>query len=91
MAFVRVGHTKIKLPGSPLVRQGMGVGLLVGGVLGFLPVLGFWMIPLGLVVLSVDNPPVRRSRRKMEVWWGRRKQTREAASEAKSSKEHRGV
>ncbi len=87
MAFVRVGHTKIKLPGSPLVRQGMGVGLLVGGVLGFLPVLGFWMIPLGLVVLSVDNPPVRRSRRKVEVWWGRRKQAREAAADAKSSKD----
>ncbi len=91
MAFVRVGHTKIKLPGSPLVRQGMGVGLLAGGVLGFLPVLGFWMIPLSLVVLSVDNPPIRRSRRKIEVWWGRRKKAHEAAAEAKASEKHQGV
>lgn len=77
MAFVRVGHTKIRVPGSPLVRQTLGVGLLIGGVLGFLPVLGFWMIPLGFGVLSVDNPSVRRSRRKMEVWWGRSKQARQ--------------
>ncbi len=79
MAFVRVGSTKIPVPGSPLMRQTLGVGLLVGGIFGFLPVLGFWMIPLGFGVLSVDNPPLRRSRRKMEVWWGRRKQTKEDA------------
>lgn len=82
-----MGTQKSNFPGSPLVRQGMGVGLLVGGVLGFLPVLGFWMIPLGLVVLSVDNPPVRRSRRKMEVWWGRRRQARASATGAKTSKD----
>jgi hypothetical protein len=50
----------------------MGVFLLIGGMLGFLPVVGFWMIPLGLAILSIDNPPVRRLRRKLEVWWGRR-------------------
>lgn len=85
MAFVRVGHTKIRVPGSPLMRQTLGVSLLVGGVLGFLPVLGFWMIPLGLGVLSVDNPPVRRARRKMEVWWGRRKQAKQAARDKTTS------
>jgi hypothetical protein len=30
---------------------------------GFLPVLGFWMIPLGLLILSLDLPLVRRWRR----------------------------
>jgi hypothetical protein len=40
---------------------------------GFLPVLGFWMIPLGLLVLSVDLPIVRRWRRQLTVWWHRRK------------------
>ena len=49
-------------------------GLLVlGGVAGFLPVLGFWMIPLGLLVLSYDLPLVRRWRRRLEVAWGRRR------------------
>ena len=43
------------------------------GLLGFLPVLGFWMLPLGLLVLSVDFPIVRRWRRQLTVWWHRRK------------------
>jgi len=46
--------------------------LVIGGILGFLPILGFWMIPLGLLVLSIDLPMVRRWRRNMTVWWGRR-------------------
>ena len=79
MAFVKVGKIKIKVPGSPLVRMALGGGLVAGGVLGFLPILGFWMIPLGLGVLSVDSPSVRRARRKTEVWWGRRQQAKKAA------------
>lgn len=72
MASMRIGSRNIKVPGSPLLRQIMGIFLLIGGMLGFLPVVGFWMIPLGLVILSIDNAPVRRLRRKLEVWWGRR-------------------
>jgi hypothetical protein len=41
--------------------------LIGGGVLGFLPILGFWMIPLGLLVLSFDLPQVRRWRRRFLV------------------------
>lgn len=37
-----------------IARQILGILLLVGGILGALPILGFWMIPLGLMVLSVD-------------------------------------
>ena len=54
------------------VRVGIGGLLVVGGLLGFLPVLGFWMIPLGLLVLSYDLPAVRRWRRRFEVTWLRR-------------------
>lgn len=36
------------------LRIAVGTLLILGGVLGFFPVLGFWMIPLGLVVLAVD-------------------------------------
>ncbi|MFL0694076.1 MAG: hypothetical protein ACJLUP_18940 [Agrobacterium tumefaciens] len=52
-----------------------GTALVGGGFLGFLPVLGFWMVPLGLIVLSHDLPAVRRRRRRMTVWWNRRKAT----------------
>jgi hypothetical protein len=46
------------------------------GTLGFLPILGFWMIPLGLMVLSIDLPRVRRARRQAVVWWARRRDAR---------------
>jgi len=44
-------------PGARLV---LGLLLIVGGVLGFLPVLGFWMIPLGIAVAALDVKPVLR-------------------------------
>lgn len=42
------------------LRSLLGVALIFGGFLGFLPVLGFWMIPLGAAILSLDIPPLRR-------------------------------
>jgi len=42
------------------VRAGLGVLAMAGGVVGFLPVLGFWMLPLGVVLIALDIPPFRR-------------------------------
>jgi len=61
------------------VRILIGVLLVIGGTLGFLPVLGFWMIPLGVLVLSIDLPLARRLRRRLEVWWHRRKRNGDSA------------
>ena len=69
---VRIAGKSLRVPGSPLARLILGVSLILGGILGFLPVLGFWMIPLGLVVLSVDSRIIRRWRRRLEVRFGRR-------------------
>lgn len=44
----------------PGVRTLVGLALMAGGVLGFLPILGFWMFPLGVAVASSDFPPLRR-------------------------------
>lgn len=63
---------KKKIPKTRLGRIIVGVLLCIGGILGFLPVVGFWMFPLGLFVLSVDFPAVRRFRRRMGVKIGRR-------------------
>nr|WP_244867820.1 hypothetical protein [Vannielia litorea] len=41
-------------------RAVVGVLLICGGVLGFLPVLGFWMIPLGIAVAALDLRPLWR-------------------------------
>jgi hypothetical protein len=75
---LKFGSRRIPLPGSPVLRIALGCALMLGGVLGFLPILGFWMVPLGLMVLSVDIPAARRLRRKLEVRWGRWRQRRRA-------------
>jgi len=54
------------------VRRALGVGLIAGGFLWFLPILGAWMLPLGLVVLSDETKYLRRPRRRLLVWLGRR-------------------
>jgi len=67
---------KIRIPKNKTGRLLLGWGLMFGGIFGFMPIAGFWMLPLGIIVLSVDFPFARRLRRKAEVWWGRRKQKR---------------
>ena len=44
----------------PIVRGLIGLLLILLGVMGFLPILGFWMIPLGLALLATDIPPASR-------------------------------
>jgi hypothetical protein len=67
---------QVALPRSRAVRIGLGVALVLGGLVGFLPILGFWMIPLGIIVLSIDLAIARRLRRRTVVWWGRRRRAR---------------
>lgn len=44
----------------PGLRSVLGALLIAGGVFGFLPILGFWMIPLGAALIALDIPPLRR-------------------------------
>ncbi len=73
MAKLRLGKYRFDLPRSRILRSGIGVLLIGGGFLGFLPILGFWMVPLGLLVLAEDFPVVRRWNRRTGVaikrWW----------------------
>jgi hypothetical protein len=69
---IRIGSFKLPLPRSRLLRIAIGGVLIFFGVFGFLPVLGFWMIPAGLLILSVDVPRVRRWRRRFAVWFSRK-------------------
>ncbi len=73
MAKVKLFDRHWHLPKSKPIRIGLGIILIAFGILGFLPVLGFWMIPLGLFVLSVDLPIVRRWRRQLTVWWHKKR------------------
>ena len=60
-------------PSSRWVRIPSGALLVVGGVLSFLPVLGIWMLPLGLALLAEDVPALRSSRSKVLDWVERKK------------------
>jgi hypothetical protein len=87
LAKVKFGTRTVELPGNRIVRIAMGVGLIVLGILGsVLPLLGVWMIPLGLIVLSVDIPVVRRLNRRISVafsrWWHGRKSRRQQRESA---------
>jgi hypothetical protein len=46
--------------------------LVGGGFLGMLPLLGFWMLPLGLMLLAEDMQPLRRARDRVLDWIERR-------------------
>lgn len=59
---------KLRNPRRRWLRVPVGFALVVGGVFGFLPVVGFWMIPLGLSLLALDFPVARKANR-----WIRRK------------------
>ncbi|MDE5459437.1 hypothetical protein GWG67_01830 [Bradyrhizobium sp. CSS354] len=71
----RMGDTVTYLlkPSSRWVRIPSGALLIVGGVLSFLPVLGVWMLPLGLALLAEDVPALRSSRAKVLDWVERKK------------------
>ena len=42
------------------IRTLLGILLMIGGVLGFLPILGFWMFPLGMAFIALDLPFTRK-------------------------------
>lgn len=55
------------------IRLLIGTLLLILGLFGFLPILGFWMIPLGLALIALDIPPLRR---RLRHWLDRRHDAR---------------
>ncbi len=42
------------------VRSVIGIFLMVAGVFGFLPIIGFWMFPIGLAFVALDIPWTRK-------------------------------
>ena len=53
---------------SGWIRIPLAIALIVAGLFGFLPVLGYWMIPVGLLLVSKDVPFLRKPMIKFFVW-----------------------
>jgi hypothetical protein len=62
----------LRRPSSRWVRIPTGVLLIGGSLLSILPLFGFWMLPLGLILLAEDVPPLRRACDRMLRWIERR-------------------
>jgi len=58
----------LRTPSSRWARIPMAILLVAGGIFGFLPALGFWMVPLGLLLLAQDLPFLRKPTTKILVW-----------------------
>lgn len=46
-------------PSRRLLRLGAALLFVLGGVFSFLPILGIWMLPLGLALLAEDLPGLK--------------------------------
>lgn len=50
----------VRKPSSIYARVPIAMLLVTGGFLSFLPVLGLWMLPLGLLLFAQDVPPLQK-------------------------------
>lgn len=78
--------SRLRRPGARWVRIPLGIFLVLGGIFSFLPVLGIWMLPLGLLLLAVDliflqgpvNMAILRGSRKWTSWQRSRRDKKKA-------------
>jgi hypothetical protein len=77
-AFVRW----LRKPSSRLVRIPLALLLVVGGVFSFLPILGLWMLPLGLLLIAQDVPFLQRPLADLLGWMERKWIERQRSNDA---------
>ncbi|KFL32388.1 hypothetical protein JP75_02140 [Devosia riboflavina] len=72
---------RLRRPEARWIRIPLGILLVLGGIFSFLPVLGIWMLPLGLLLLALDliflqspvNLAIVRGSRKWTTWQRKRR------------------
>lgn len=81
----------LRQPQARWVRLPLGVLCIIGSFLWFLPVLGLWFLPLGLLLVAQDVRVLRRPVGKMTLyllarwdrlrkWWKRRRANKRAGT-----------
>jgi hypothetical protein len=66
----RVAHIirNLRHPDARWVRIPIGLLCIIAGFFSFLPVLGLWMLPLGLLLLAYDVPFLRKPVGYFTIW-----------------------
>jgi hypothetical protein len=62
----------LRRPAARWVRIPAGLLLIVASLFSILPILGLWMLPLGVVLLAEDVPSLRRATDRILAWIERR-------------------
>ncbi len=57
---IRRMQVRIRRRVPPGLRLVLGIVLICFGIVGFLPIVGFWMIPLGIAIAALDVAPLWR-------------------------------
>lgn len=77
----------LRKPSSKLVRIPLGILLIIGGIFSILPILGLWMLPLGLILIAQDIPFLEKPVAKMLGWmerkWLERQRSRQSRDASK--------
>ncbi|MFB9267046.1 hypothetical protein ACFFWD_28460 [Bradyrhizobium erythrophlei] len=73
----------LRKPSSRYVRIPLAILLIFGGIFSFLPVLGLWMLPLGLLLFAQDVPFLQKPTAQLLGWVERKWLERERARRAR--------
>ncbi len=88
--------SKMRQPQARWIRLPLGVLCILGSFLWFLPVLGLWFLPLGLLLVAQDVRFLRRPVGNMTLyllarweqlrnWWKRRRSNAEAKKRSETA------
>jgi hypothetical protein len=91
--FIARAIRRLRKPSARIVRLPLGILCLVAAFLWFLPVLGIWLLPLGLLLIAQDVPLLRRPVgratlyvlgrwQRLRAWWRARHAGRERGGTA---------
>ena len=69
---LRRAVTWLRQPSRRWLRLPAGGLLILGGCFSIQPVLGLWMLPLGLALLGEDHPPLKVALERAAGWGERR-------------------
>src|ERR1700754_4370222 len=72
----------LRRPSSRLVRIPLAILLILGGIFSILPLLGLWMLPLGLLLFAQDVPWLQPPLARMLAWVEQKLMERQRAKSA---------